>query len=208
MSTAEHPMETLEQYVPAGSYEQLVHYLHRYKVHLTVTKARKSVLGDYRHPFHGKNHRITINGNLNQYEFIITLLHELAHLLTFERFGNRTEVHGREWKETYSQLLTDFVALNIFPADVEKALKKSIANPAATANGETELLIVLRQYDTHKKPGVTMVQELPVGSAFETRDGRVFTKGDQLRKRFRCVEMKTGHVYLFSPVYEVRLIPT
>ena len=206
MSSVEHPMKALEQFVPAGSFEQVVQYLNFYKVHLTVTKARKSVLGDYRHPFHGKTHRITVNGNLNQYEFIITLLHELAHLLTFEQFGNRAEVHGAEWKKTYSQLLKDFVELKIFPPDVEKALKKSIRNPSATANGETELLLVLRQYDKHKKPGTSMVQELPTGSVFKTNDGRVFKKGEQLRKRFRCIEIKTGLVYLFSPVYEVRIV--
>ncbi|MDB5232121.1 MAG: hypothetical protein JWN76_2926 [Chitinophagaceae bacterium] len=206
MSSVEHPMKALEEFVPEGSFEQVVHYLNFYKVHLTVTKARRSVLGDYRHPFRGKAHRITVNGNLNQYEFIITLLHELAHLLTFEQFGNKAEVHGPEWKKTYSQLLTDFVELKIFPGDIEKALKKSIRNPSATANGETELLLILRQYDRHKKPGMHMIQELPGGSIFQTHDGRTFRKGEQLRKRFRCIEIKTGLIYLFSPVYEVRVV--
>ena len=35
-------------------------------------------------------------------------------------------------------------------------------------------------------------------------NGRVFEKGERLRKRFRCTEKKTGLVYLFSPVYEVK----
>ncbi|HXL57832.1 MAG TPA: hypothetical protein VN958_16335, partial [Chitinophagaceae bacterium] len=74
----EHPMHALATFLPEGSFENVVHYLHQHKVHLTVTRERKSVLGDYRNAVHGKNHRITVNGNLNKYAFLITLLHELA----------------------------------------------------------------------------------------------------------------------------------
>src|SRR6202008_3828238 len=186
MSSIEHPMKALEAFVPEGSFEQVVQYLHFYKVHLTVTKARRSVLGDYRHPFQGKNHRITVNGNLNPYEFLITLLHELAHLLTYEQFGHKVEVHGPEWKKIYRQLLSDFLQLKIFPADIEKALRRSVKNPAARANGETELLLLLRSHDRDKKPGMKLIQELPAGAVFRTSDGRTFKKGERLRKRFRC----------------------
>ena len=75
----------------------------------SVTKKRQSVLGDYRHSAIGKNHRISINGNLNKYEFLITLLHELAHLFTFEKFANKVEPHGKEWKHFYGSLLADFL---------------------------------------------------------------------------------------------------
>ena len=102
MPVTEHPMQTLAAYLPEGSFEPVVAYIHHYKVHLTVTKKRKSVLGDYRHSGMGSNHRITVNGNLNKYEFLITLLHELAHLLTFELYKNRVEPHGKEWKSSYS----------------------------------------------------------------------------------------------------------
>src|SRR4051794_33119130 len=93
----EHPMHALAAYLPKGSFENVVHYLHHYKVHLTVTKERRSVLGDYRNAVSGKNHRITVNGNLNKYAFLVTLLHELAHLLTHEKYGHRAAAHGKEW---------------------------------------------------------------------------------------------------------------
>jgi SprT protein len=205
MSKVEHPLESLREFIPEGSFELVVQYIHQYKVHLTVTKARRSVLGDYRHPFQGANHRITVNGNLNKYEFLITLLHELAHLLTFEQFGNRVEPHGKEWKTLYSRLLIDFVQHKIFPPPIEKALQQSIINPSATANGESALLAVLRQYEK-KVDGSVLLQELPMNSFFKTRDGRVFQKNEKLRKRFRCKEVKTGLIYLFSPVYEVKQV--
>ena len=117
MSKAEHPLHALAEFLPANSFEQVADYLNRYKVHLTITRQRRSVLGDYRNAVHGKNHRITVNGNLNKFAFLITLLHELAHLLAFEQYGNRILAHGNEWKFIYSRLLDDFVKRKVFTAD-------------------------------------------------------------------------------------------
>jgi hypothetical protein len=206
MSVSEHPMHALASYLPEGSFEKVVHYIHHYKVHLTITKQRKSVLGDYRHAGWGGNHRITVNGNLNAYEFLITLLHELAHLLTFEEYKARVEPHGKEWKQHYSRLLVDFVQQKIFPSDVEKALQKSIRNPSATANGETDLLLILRKYDPVKKEGVHTVSEVIEGTLFQTENGKIFRKGAKRRKRYECVEIKTGLHYTFSPVTEVKIL--
>ena len=135
MAKVEHPLAALSAYLPDGTFEPVVQLINQYKVHLTVTRARKSVLGDYRHAVLGANHKITVNGNLNKYEFLITLLHELAHLLCFEQYRNRVEAHGKEWKNIYSALLVSFIQLGIFPADIQKSLQKTLLNPAATANG-------------------------------------------------------------------------
>ncbi len=89
------------------------------------------------------NHRISVNGNLNVYSFLITLLHELAHLLTFEQHGNRVQSHGREWKNIYGQLLDQFLKNKKFPPDIEKELLQSLKNPAATSCAEDDLLRVL-----------------------------------------------------------------
>ena len=53
---------------------------------------------------------------------------------------------------------------------------------------------------------VGTVEKLPVNAVFKIKDGRVFRKGEQLRKRFKCVEVSTKRVYLFSPVAEVELV--
>lgn len=206
MAVTEHPMQVLASYLPEGSFEPVVKYLHEYKVHLTVTKQRKSVLGDYRHAGWGGNHRISINGNLNKYEFLITLLHELAHLLTFEKYRNKVDAHGKEWKHCYSQLLIVFVQLKIFKVDIELALQKSISNPSATANGETALLTVLRNYDTVKKEGHFTVSSLQEDAVFQTDNGKLFRRGKVRRKRIDCVEIKTGLHYIFSPITVVKLI--
>lgn len=206
MPVTEHPMQSLAEYLPEGSFPQIVQYIHHYKVHLTISKKRKSVLGDYRHSGWGGNHRISINGNLNKFEFLITLLHELAHLLTFEQYKNRVEPHGKEWKSYYSRLLVDFVQHKVFPADIEKGLQKSIINPSATANGETELLLILRKYDNVMKEGYHHIIDIIEGALFQTENGKVFRKGPKRRKRFECIEIKTGLHYTFSPITEVRVI--
>ena len=206
MAKVEHPLQALGSYLPEGAFEAVVQLINQYKVHLTVTKERKSVLGDYRHAGLGANHKISVNGNLNKYEFLITLLHELAHLLCFEQYRNRVEAHGKEWKSIYSDLLAAFIRKEIFPADIQKSLQKTLLNPAATANGETALLLVLRKHDTFKKEGHAFVAHLPEGTMFESLKGRVFRRGKKRRNRIECVEVATGHVYSFSALTEVKVI--
>lgn len=202
MPKKEVPVDHLQEYLPPGTSAAVTSYLHQYKVHLTITRHRKSILGDYRHRTHHRNHRISVNGNLNSFSFLITLLHELAHLLTFEEHNNNVQAHGKEWKMIYGQLLKQFLEHKIFPADIEMELKRSLKNPAASSCAEDDLLRVLRKYDA-KESYHRLVEEIPLNHLFRTDDGRIFQKGEQLRKRFKCVEVNTKKVYLFSPVYEV-----
>ena len=202
MPKKEAPISQLQQYLPAGTYEGVHEFLQQYHVHLTVARERKSILGDYRHRTHGENHRISVNGNLNPYAFLITLLHELAHLLTFETHGNRVAAHGREWKQLFAQLLSRFIQKNVFPDDIKQSLLQSLHDPAASSCADEHLLRTLKKYDPHANP-LVFVETIPEGALFKTHDGRVFRKGIKMRKRFRCEEVKTKKVYLFSPVYEV-----
>jgi predicted SprT family Zn-dependent metalloprotease len=202
MTKREAPMDALQAYLPEGTFPAVLEYLRRYQVHLTVARERKSILGDYRHRTQAMNHRISVNGNLNKYAFLITLLHELAHLLTFEEYGNRVQAHGLEWKKIYGQLLAQFLTHKVFPGDIEAELRRSLQNPAASTCAEDHLLRVLRRYDQGKN-GVRLVEEIPLHSQFKTEDGRIFRKDARLRKRFKCTEVNTGKVYLFSPLYEV-----
>lgn len=202
MPKQEAPLHQLNQYLPPGSFEEVSHYLQHYKVQLTITRERKSVLGDYRNKHADKTHRISINGNLNQYAFLITLLHELAHLFTYERFGHRVMAHGPEWKNEFSKVLAQFLLKKIFPPDIHKILLTTLQNPAASSCADTALLRVLHRYDKIKE-GMSLIETLPIGSTFKIKGGREFKKAEKVRKRFKCVEVATGKMYLFSPVYEV-----
>jgi SprT protein len=205
MSKKEVPLHALAQYLPEGSLDPVLHYLYQYKIHLTITRERNSILGDYRHAIDQKNHRISVNGNLNKHAFLVTLLHEIAHLLAFENFGQRIAAHGKEWKNEYSKILAQFLLKKIFPADVEKALLKSLQNPSATSCGEEHLMRVLKNYDIRKE-GIKLIEELNYGQLFKLKDGRIFKKGEKLRKRHKAVDVKSGALYLFSGVYEVEVM--
>ena len=190
MAKVEHPLHALNTYLPEGAFEPVIQLINHYKVHLTVTRERKSVLGDYRHAAMGANHKISVNGNLNKYEFLITFLHELAHLLTFEKFSNRVEAHGKEWKHEYGKILAQFLLKKIFPTDIEKALMKSLQNPSATSCGEEHLMRVLKNYDVRKQ-GEVLVEQLQHDQLFKTKDGRVFQKKEKLRKRHKAIDVKS-----------------
>ena len=47
---------------------------------------------------------------------------------------------------------------------------------------------------------------VPLGSRFKLYNGKVFQKGNKRTKRFECVEVKTGKLYLFNPNAEVELL--
>lgn len=205
MSRKEAPIHQLQHYLPTGTFEAVLAYLQHYKVHLTVSKERKSVLGDYRHRTHAHNHRISVNGNLNVYSFLITLLHELAHLLTFEQYGRLVQAHGSEWKKIYAQLLDQFLKNKVFPAEIEKELFVSLRNPAASSCAEEGLMRALRKFNAENSTN-RLVEELATQALFRTDDGRVFQRGERLRKRFKCTEVKTGKIYLFSPIHEVEVV--
>src|SRR6187402_2328376 len=147
MPKKEAPLEYLRQFIPAGSAQLVLDYLNHYLVHLTITRERKSVLGDYRHATAGSNHRISVNGNLNQYSFLITLIHELAHLVTFMEYGNQVQSHGKEWKQLYRKMLEEFLKLKVFPDDILSALKKNLHNLPASSCADEDLMRVLKRYD-------------------------------------------------------------
>lgn len=205
MAKKEAPISSLQQYLPPDTFDAVLNYLQYYNVHLTIARDRKSILGDYRHRTIDYNHRISVNGNLNKFSFMITLLHELAHLLAFERFGNRIFSHGKEWKNIFGQLLDQFIRQGVFPPDIKEALLRSLANPSATSCGDEVLLKVLKKYD-EVKSGFVFIESIPAGALFKSHDGKIFRKGIKLRKRFRCEEISTRKIYLFSGVYEARLV--
>lgn len=204
MPKQEVPLLQLRSYLPEGSYEDVHHFLIHYRVHLTVTRQRQSVLGDYRHAQQGKAHRISINGNLNKYSFLITLLHELAHLLTYERFGHRVQAHGKEWKSEFSRVLVQFLAKKIFPPEIEQALTETLKNPAASSCGDVKLLRVLRNYDS-TRDNHFLLEQLKTGETFKIRGNRYFIKGEKIRTRYKCIEPATKKWYLFSGLYEVEI---
>jgi SprT protein len=203
MPKTEAPLDAIRKYIPEKAAQLVLDYLHLHKVHLTITKERKSVLGDYRHATTYNNHRISVNGNLNKFSFLITLIHELAHLLTFTQYKNRVDPHGKEWKRIYGVILKDFLDPGIFPPDLLYYLSESLHDLPASSCADEKLMRVLKGYD--QVNGLVLVEQIDEGKLFDAGKGKLFRKGKKLRKRYQCIEMATGRLYLFSPIYEVKV---
>lgn len=206
MSREERHLSGLAQFLPPDTFELVGHYFREHNIHLTLTRERKSVLGDYRAPMPGQPyHRISVNITLNPYSFLVTLLHELAHLLTFVQHHHTVSPHGKEWKAYFQQTLIPFLGKKIFPPDVEKALMAYLHNPAASTCTDPHLYKALHRYDA-SRPGWHFMDEIPPGQEFETEDGRRFVKLEKMRTRSRCKELKTGRIYLFPGISSVKVI--
>lgn len=197
----------LQRFLPKGTFDLVAPYFQSNTIHLTLTHERKTVLGDYRHPTREHPyHRISVNANLNPYSFIITLLHELAHLEVWINFNHRVSPHGREWKMQFREIMTPFLGAGFFPKDVEQALLAYLHNPAASTCTDTNLFKALYRYD-EQKPGYKLVDDLEPGQWFQTEDGRVFELIEHNRTRARCKELNSGKLYLVSGISEVKQIP-
>ncbi|GAA4459507.1 SprT-like domain-containing protein [Nemorincola caseinilytica] len=206
MKKQERSFSFLEQFLPPGSLEQVAPFFKTHVIHLTLTNERRSVLGDYRNPTSDTPyHRISINANLNKYSFLITLLHELAHLFTHVHFGHRASPHGNEWKTQFRHILIPFMGKRFFPADVERALYAYLHNPAASTCTDAELFRSLYRYDEHK-PGYKLVDDIAINQFFEIEDGEVFQKVEKLRTRTKCRSVATGKMYLFQGIMEVKAV--
>jgi len=200
--------EILAQYIPEAAIEPVYKSIVEHKIHFKITRSRKTKLGDYRPPIRHPHHRITINHDLNQYSFLITYIHELAHLLIYEHYKNRVAPHGKEWKQIYKDLMNEFLLLDIFPKDIETVLERSIQNspegiPKVKASSTSDLKLsrILQQYD--KTNDHTHVEELADEAIFETQNGRQFKKGERVRTRYKCQNLQNKRTYLFHPLTPV-----
>lgn len=191
----------LQRFFPEKFVEDAFILLKENEVHLKITKTRHTKLGDYRSPFNGKGHRISINGELNSQEFLITFLHEFAHLNTNIKFGNKVKPHGKEWKQEFKYLLQGSLGRNIFPPEVETTISKIVASKRGfSTNMIDDLRLKLSKLSA--KPKI-MVKDLEPDSVFTLKSGRDFKLGEKRRKRFRCIEIETGRIYSVHPMAEV-----
>lgn len=196
----------LNEYLPKQASEIIASWIKKSNCEFTISKSRISKYGDYRPPYRDYGHRISVNGDLNPYAFLITTVHEFAHLKTWNEYKSTIMPHGREWKNNFKWLMDKFLDQNIFPAEIEEALRLYLRNPAASTSGDIRLFKVLKKYDSAVKRELNTIDSIPYFSVFSIKGGRIFRKEEKLRKRYRCLEVNTGKIYLFSPIAEVKLI--
>lgn len=205
MVTGDKLREALSKYIPSDAVEICVDWIRMHRISLRIKKSRSSKYGDYRPPQDGRSHTITINHDLNQYAFLITFTHEVAHLTCFNKYGNRVMPHGEEWKKEFRYLLRPFMDRKIFPFEVAHALSNYILDPGASSCSDIFLMKSLRKHDIGNE-GWEHLEDIPYNSIFEIKNGQRFIKGEQLRKNFSCFDVSKQHKYFIHPLMEVKVI--
>jgi len=218
MRQLERNKSILKKYIPQQSVSIIADWIYKYNFKLKIKKSRSSKEGDYTAPHSGKNHVITINHDLNKYAFLVTLIHEIAHLATWEKYRGKVSPHGAEWKNEYSKLLNYFLLKdqssaqeeNIFPKEISSALHKHIRNPSAASCSDLHLSRVLKKYDSDSE--TLLLERIAIGSSFQIAHSKakhsheVFIKGEKRRTRFKCIHTGTRREYLIHALCKVSLI--
>ncbi|WP_304196787.1 SprT-like domain-containing protein [Flavobacterium alvei] len=197
--------ETLSKYLPEHAVKPVFELIVTNQVHLKIVNERQTRHGDYRKGLTGK-HEITVNANLNKYRFLITLIHEISHLVAFEKFGRNIKPHGNEWKYTFQQLMVPFIRPEIFPNTILPLVANHFRNPTASSDTDARLAFALKQFD-ERKADIHYIHEVPSGSLFRIKNGRIFKKNGLRTKRYECIEVNTGRLFLFNANAEVEIIP-
>lgn len=197
--------EILAKYLPAGAAGIIAHWIDYYKCDFKIAGKRSTKLGDYRPRFKGLNHRISVNYDLNPYGFLITTVHEFAHLLTWNEHKGKVKPHGPEWKKNFRKMMQPFLEMNIFPVELAKELNNYLVNPAASSCTDVNLFKAIQAYNSSGPEGVKAltIENIPADTVFSVRNGRKFKKLEKIRKRYKCVEVSTGRLYLFHPLAEI-----
>ena len=97
----------LKPYLPKNSIPLVLNYLNKWNVNIKVSEKRNTKHGDFR-ILPNQTLQISINKTLNKYRFLITLIHELSHLVAYEKYGLNIKPHGNYWKKTFKDMINPF----------------------------------------------------------------------------------------------------
>jgi len=195
--------DLLAKYIPTAAVNPVFELIKRHNVHLKIVNERVTRHGDYKKLTNG-GHQITVNANLNKYRFLITLVHEIAHLVAFTDYGRNIKPHGKEWKHVFQQLMLPFIRPEIFPSSLLPLLAIHFKNPKASSDTDSKLSLGLKAYDPPNDKNY--IFEIPYGGTFRLYNGKMFKRGNKRVKRYECLELSTGRIYLFNPNAEVEFI--
>ena len=146
--------------------------------------------------------QITLNNSLNSYQFLLTLIHEIAHFTTHKQYKH-AKPHGIQWKTHFQHLMLPFLHPSIFPQELLPYLANYLKNPKASTGSDVNLTYALKQFDDISEKN--MIIEIQHGSLF-LFNNKTFKKGNLRRTRFECIELNSRRTYLFNQNAEVVLL--
>ena len=76
----------------------------------------------------------------------MTLIHEIAHHVTYQKFG-RVQPHGKEWKTVFQHLMLPLLDPEIYPTEILPHLANYLKNPKASTDADVNLSLALRGFE-------------------------------------------------------------
>lgn len=183
----------LTDHVPAAASTYCIQLWERFQFNFKLRKSRLTKVGDFTY-YPGKVPIITVNRDADPFLFLITYIHEVAHLDVHVNHGNKVASHGKEWKIAFQQLMAPMLSEEVFPKDLLLGLRKHLRNPKASTFSDSKFTQLLRAQDKRQKHAV-LLSHLSEGSVFGFH-GKWFKKGKLRRTRVECKELKTRMIYL------------
>ncbi len=192
-----------QKHLPEASITYCISLWQSNPFHFHVKAPRSTKLGDFRFRRDQKTQTITINSDLNSFQFLLTYIHEVAHHFTFAAYGPDHSPHGPEWKKTFQRLMEPLLNEQVFPRDILVPLKMHMKNPAASSARDLFLTKEMSKYDLLANGSAEkFLADLPSGQDFLLK-GRRFTKKETRRTRVLCEEVATGRKFLVSTLAKV-----
>jgi SprT protein len=195
----------LIQHVPASAVNYCIRLWTEFPFDFVLRRNRLSKVGDFTCRA-GKTPQITVNHNLHPYLFLMTYIHEVAHLHVHQNLGFRVEAHGTEWKAAFQNLMAPVSTEETFPYPLLDGIIKHMASPKASSFSDAGLTQLFRDQDEREK-STLLLSQIPEGSIFRLH-GRWFKKGKLKRTRVLCNEVKSRRQYLIpadAPVSNTQL---
>jgi hypothetical protein len=192
--------ENLYHYLPENAIPLVDELLEKNPIVIKIVNKRATKHGDFRKNKNGLL-QITINNSLNKYQFLLTLIHEIAHFITHQHY-KIVKPHGKEWKQNFQHLMLPFLQPTIFPLQLLTYIANYLKNPKASTGADVNLTFQLNKHsETSNK---NFIFEIPEGSIF-TFKNKNYKKGIKRRTRYECVEIASKKVYLFNQNAEITL---
>lgn len=192
---------TLNTYLPEASISLVMDILNKYPHQLKIVNKRATKHGDFKLT-KDRKYQITINNSLNPYQFLLTLIHEVAHLVTHIKH-QRVKPHGKEWKQNFQYLMLPFLDPEIFPNELLPHLANYLKNPKASSDSDVKLSFAMKQFS--EKSDKNFIFEVTLGEKFEYKK-KVYLRGNKRRTRYECLETQSKRIYLFNQNAEVVIL--
>ncbi len=187
-------LSILQSHVPGTSVTYCYTLWQESSFELKITKSRQTKVGDFTSKRTRSHPRITLNNDLNPYLFLVTYVHEVAHLRVYLKYGARLDPHGDEWKNTFTDLMLPILWESVFPEEILHELRRHMIHPKASSFADTALTQAFRKFDQNQFHQIEL-SAVPEGSIFKLSN-RYFKKGKLRRTRVLCKELKSKRDYL------------